>query len=147
MHLPIESGSMILFTRISYSSLVVEHLDFGPDHMVNFSLGWNFALPTGLKYCCDYMLNFSLRPERKFPRENLLRCRNTIDTHVRAPFWARGWKNDGESRDCSARLPGLKILETGLKPPPCNRRSFQEDFFQNPIWNLSPANLAEIPME
>ena len=32
------------------------------------------------------MLNFSLRAERKFPRENLLRCKNTIDAHARALF-------------------------------------------------------------
>ena len=25
--------------------------------MANFSLGWNFGPPTGLKFCCDYMAN------------------------------------------------------------------------------------------
>ena len=38
------------------------------------------------EYCCDYILNFSLRAERKFPLENLLRCKNKIDAHARAPF-------------------------------------------------------------
>ena len=58
--------------------------------MVNFSPGWNFAPPTGLKYCCDYMLNFSPGAKLKFPWESLLRFENTIDTHARAPFsaWA-----------------------------------------------------------
>ena len=66
---------MILLTRISYSSLVVEHLDLGPDYKMYFSLGWNFASPTGLKYCCNYMLNFSLRAERKFTEvQNHNRC-------------------------------------------------------------------------
>ena len=27
--------------------------------MVSFSPERNFTLPTGLKFCCDYMLNFS----------------------------------------------------------------------------------------
>ena len=32
---------------------------FEPDYMMIFSPGWNFAPPTGLKYCCDHMLDFS----------------------------------------------------------------------------------------
>ena len=44
------------------------------------------AMPSELKYYYDYMLNFSLGAKRKFSRENLLRCKNTIDTHARAPF-------------------------------------------------------------
>ena len=51
-----------------------------------FSPGWNFAPPTGLKYCCDYMLNFSLGTKCKFPWENLLRCENTVNAHARIPF-------------------------------------------------------------
>ena len=46
----------------------------------------------GLKYCCDYMFNFSPGAKRKFPWESLLRFENTIDTHARAPFSARADK-------------------------------------------------------
>ena len=44
--------------------------DWEPDYMVSFSPGSNFASPTGLKYCCNYMLNFSLGAKRKFPWES-----------------------------------------------------------------------------
>ena len=85
-NLPMESGSMNLLTRISKSSMILEHLDLGLDNKVSFSLCWNFASLSGLKYCCDYIVNFRLRAERIFPRENLLRCKNKIDAHARAPF-------------------------------------------------------------
>ena len=34
-----------------------EYFLLGPDFMVSFSPGWNFAPPTRLKYFCDYMIN------------------------------------------------------------------------------------------
>ena len=104
--------------------------------MVSFSPGWNFTPPTGLKYCCDYMLNFSLDAICKFPWENLLRYQNTIDVHACVPFSVQAEKNDSDYIDFSACLPGLKILalvsetrlgfsawaniQPGLKPFPCN---------------------------
>ena len=106
--------------------------------MVSFRTGWNFAPPTGLKYCCDYMLNFSPGAKRKFPWESLLKCKKTVDAHARIPFSARDEKNDYDYLDFSARLAGLKILarfensglgflaraelRAGLNPSPCNRQ-------------------------
>ena len=118
--------------------------------MVSFSPGWNFAPPTGLKYnlvpspqsqgkapwgrgwlkyCCNYMLNFSAGAKRKIPWESLLRCENTVDAHARVSFSALHEK---------VRLAGLKILarfentglgflarvelRPGLSPSPCNRQ-------------------------
>ena len=47
--------------------------------MVTFSL---LAPRTGLKYCCDYMLNFSSGAKRKFPWKSLLRCESTVNAHA-----------------------------------------------------------------
>ena len=66
--------------------------DSEPDYIVSFSPGWNFALPTGLKYFCDYMFNFSPGAKRKFPWGISLRCENTVDAHARVPFSARDEK-------------------------------------------------------
>ena len=60
--------------------------------MVSFSPGWNLAPPTGLKYCCNYMLNFSRGAKRKFPWEILLMSENTVDAHAGIPFSARDEK-------------------------------------------------------
>ena len=61
------------------------------------------------------MLNLSPDAKHKFPRENLLGCKNTIDTHARAPFSA---ESDSDYMDFLARLGGLEILarfeNTGL---------------------------------
>ena len=56
------------------------------------------------------MLHFSPGAKRKFPQENLLRCKSTKDTHARALFSARAEKNDSDYTDFSARLAGLEIL-------------------------------------
>ena len=72
--------------------VLVENVEFaglGPDYMVSFSPGWNFAPPTGLKYSCDYMHNFSPGAKHKFPWESLLRCDNTVNAHARVLFSAR----------------------------------------------------------
>ena len=61
-----------------------------PDYMVSFSPGLNFAPPNELKYCCDYMLNFSPCAKRKFP--SLQKRENTIDAHACVPFSARDEK-------------------------------------------------------
>ena len=81
--------------------------------MVSFSPGWNFAPPTGLKYFCEYMLNFSPGAKRKFPWESLLRCENTVNAHVRVPFSARAeipFRLHETFLDFQARLAGLKNL-------------------------------------
>jgi len=37
-----------------------KHTSFlGAGYIANFRPGWNFGPPTGLKFCCDYMANFS----------------------------------------------------------------------------------------
>ena len=54
-----------------------------------------FFVQQALKFCCDYMLNFSPRAKRKFPWENLLRCENMIDAHAHIPFSARAKKMIG----------------------------------------------------
>ena len=71
--------------------------------MVSFSPGGNFVPPTGLKYCNDYTLNFSPGAKSKFtemPKHSRCACSRS--------FFRRGWKNDSEYMDFSARLPGLK---------------------------------------
>ena len=96
--------------------------------MVSFNPGWNFAPPTGLKHCCDYVLNFSLGAKRKFPWESLLRCENTVNAHARVRFWARAeilFRLHETFSDFQARLAGLKILarfeNTGLGFSACSR--------------------------
>ena len=68
-----------------------------------------------------YMLNFSPDEKRKFPRESLLRCENTVNAHARVPFSARAeipFRLHGTFSDFQSRLAGLKILarfeDTGL---------------------------------
>ena len=62
----------------------------GPDYRgASFSPGWYFASPSGLKFCCDYMMNFSPGTKRKFAWENLQRRENSIDAHALVPFSAR----------------------------------------------------------
>ena len=119
--------------------------------MVSFSPGWNFAPPTGLKYCCDYMLNFSPGAKRKFPWESLLRCENTVNAHARVPFSARAvipFRLHETFSDFQARLAGRKILarfentglgfsaraelRPGLNPSSCNRHfGFQRICFRS----------------
>ena len=73
----------------------------------------------GLKFCCDYMMNFSPGAKRKFALENLLRCENTIDARAHVPFSARpeiSLRLQGLFAHFSARLAGLKILALFLKP-------------------------------
>ena len=41
-----------------YQNFLIYFNILGPHYIVSFSPGWNFAPPTGLKYCWDYMLNF-----------------------------------------------------------------------------------------
>ena len=80
--------------------------------MVSFTPGWNFAPPTGLKYRCDYTLNFSTGAKPKFPWqiwESLLRCENTVDAHACVSFSARDEKTDSDYVCFLARLAGLKI--------------------------------------
>ena len=96
----------------------VVETDLGPDYMVSFSPGWNFAPPTGLKYCYDYMHNFSPGTKRKFPWESLLRCENTVNAHARVPFSARAeipFRLHGTFSDFEARLAGLNTS-------PCDRQ-------------------------
>lgn len=98
-------------------------LDFKSHARAEISLrppGWNIPPPTGLKYYCNYMLNFGPGIKRKFPQASLLRCENTVDAHARVPFSAQDEKNDSDYMDFSARLTGVKILAwfegTGLSP-------------------------------
>ena len=101
----------------------------GPDCMVNFSPGWNFAPPTEILL----RLDAQVQPGRKTQISvSLLRCENTVDAHARLPFSAR---DEGKM---IARLAGLKILARfentgqgflaraelfpGLNPSPCNRQ-------------------------
>ena len=93
------------------------------------------------------MLNFIPDAKQKFPRENLLRCKNTIDTRARAPFSAQV-KKYSNYMDFSARLAGLEILarfeitglgflaraelRRGLNRSPCNRQfDFKRICFRN----------------
>ena len=119
--------------------------------MVSFSPGWNFAPPTGLKYCCDYMINFSPGAKRKYSWESLLRCENTVSAHASVPFSARAeipFRLHETFSDFQARLAGLKILgrfentglgfsaraelRPGLNPSPCNRQfGFQRICFRS----------------
>ena len=94
------------------------------------------AMPTEMKYCCNYMLNFSPGPKRKFSRQNLLRCKNKINAHARASFSAQTEKN--YYMNFSVRFAGLEVLapfentglgvsarselRTRLNPSPCNRQ-------------------------
>ena len=73
--------------------------------MVNFSSGWNFVTPTGLKYRCDYSAQF--QPSRK--TQISMRKFTEVQKHYSAPFSARTEKNDSEYMDFSARLAGLEI--------------------------------------
>ena len=71
-----------------------------PEYMVSFSPGWNFAPPTGLKYCCDYMLNISPGAKRKFPRENIrirvkAPSRATLKAGIRKPESGNRNQNTG----------------------------------------------------
>ena len=127
------------------------HTQLGSDYMVSFSLGWNFAPPTELKYCCDYMLNFSQGAKRKFPWEiftevrkhSLCTCWRSYFGPTEIPF--RLQETFSDSR---ASLAGLKILarfentglgisaraelRPGLNPSPCNRQfGFQRICFRS----------------
>ena len=64
----------------------------GPDYTVSFSPGWDFAPPTGLKYCCDYMLNFSPRPKRKFSMRKFTEIRKHSLCTCSRSFSARAEK-------------------------------------------------------
>ena len=89
----------------------------------NFLKAWLHGefQPTGLKYCFDYMVNFSLGAKRKFPWESLLRYENIANAHARVAFSARAkvpFRLHETFLDFQARLVGLKILarfeNTGL---------------------------------
>ena len=109
--------------------------------MANFSPGWNFGLPTGLKFCCDYMTNFSPGVMFKIGREKVAGKRFTFTTQavrmnkvIFQPglkfecaymrFFSRFDRTEISSPVCET---GLEIsartgIQPGLKLSSCNRK-------------------------
>ena len=72
-----------------------------------------------MKFCRDYMMNFSPGAKRIFAWENLLRYENTARAEV--PFSIQGLFARMAALKILARFQRLGLIQPEMKPSPCNQ--------------------------
>ena len=104
-------------------------LYLGADYMANFSPGWIFSPPAGLKFCCDYMTSFNpgwnLKLGEKVRNHHLVSLKTQSLSMPKLTF-EPGLKFRYDYMRffwISARAENpSQVSQTGLKFSPCNRK-------------------------
>ena len=120
--------------------------------MTNFSPGWGFGPPTELKFCCDYMANFSPGAmlngkicRKAFYIQNASGAQVVHSKRKWCAYFSPNWNLNAITWNFQ---PGL-WNRAGNFSPGWNSlhviaHFFLRVLFRKPSWNLSPANRAEI---